>query len=308
MSNWLDVISRYVTQREALAEAILVEALRSQRVIRRFQEAIGTDLRWNLRKVTSQEWSANREARHDIVLTSDSGRQVRIELKGDAPFTKRQTKALRLGKQADNNTRIDVLIMPSWRQPPKQLGDGVKIIHWEAIDGILGSKTIGSLAGLWLGSSKLASADLVLGANQYMKYWETKRRGLTWRNLWLALQFIRARFSPRLQFSKIDGSKSPGKTWYYGVSVSLNEKRFWLGWVFRVWKHRQIHLSLIALEDPKGIRLRGAELQPYFGTTGDDDRMVKLWERGPEEGVLDLLDICKLIGKCCGIRPSQETA
>ena len=100
MNNWLDAIARYVTQREALAEAILVEALRSPRISRKFQKVAGIDLRWNLKEVTSQEWSANREARHDIVLTSATGRRVRIELKGDAPFTGRQTRALRKGKRA----------------------------------------------------------------------------------------------------------------------------------------------------------------------------------------------------------------
>jgi hypothetical protein len=302
MSNWIDVIARYVTQREALAEAILVEALRSPEVRRRLQRAVGIDLRWNITSVTSQEWSVSREARHDIVLTSSAGRQVRLELKGDAPFTKRQTRALKKGSSANDNTRIDVLIIPSWREEPKNLGPGINVINWEDIDRALGPKKPGSLANLWLGDVRVDPSRLILDAKQYIKYWETKEDNLSWRNLWQSLQFIRSQFARRLEFSKIDGSKKRGELWYYGVMVTFGSKDFWLGWVFRREKHGQFHLSLIALENSKGLHLKGAELQSLAGLSHNTERLVKLWDAQSDTGILDLHKLCDRLRRVCRIR------
>jgi len=78
--NVLQRIAPYVAQREALAEAVLFEALTHDVYCHRFQELACLHGNCRFVDVRRQDWSPDRGARHDLVLVSQTGREYRIEL------------------------------------------------------------------------------------------------------------------------------------------------------------------------------------------------------------------------------------
>src|SRR3954471_13031751 len=98
MKTLVQSLATLAPRREAVAEAVLVHALQFPAIRRRMARELA--LRPAIRLVTAQVSSTGRDARHDIVLELENGREVRIELKGDSPFTLRQVEALRKGPRA----------------------------------------------------------------------------------------------------------------------------------------------------------------------------------------------------------------
>lgn len=200
-----------------------------------------------------QECGADGEARHDLVLYSTGKKKFRIELKGDAPYTKRQLRALKMGSKAPEDIRIDVLILPKWMPPPAQTAPSVRIVTWAQVDKeVLGRKGIGNLESLWLGTQRFPKACLTADARRYIAFMRGQVTGTTWRSLWQSLDYLKGSLSMDLGFGRCAGPKQ-AKTWYYGVQAYCEngDARWWLTWVFEGGRAGRLKMAL-ALMDRDG--------------------------------------------------------
>lgn len=180
MPDLLSVIAPYVDRTEALAEALLVHALGAPSVRRRFLDLVGMPLDPKSTAPIRQQRSQDRTRRHDVVLTDESGKCVRLELKGYAPFTRSQRNALALGPRASKDNRIDVIIAPQPARLKGRIHRDIVRVDWREVDRVVGTK-YGSFSDLWLGESVINRADVERDAARYVAYWNDRmpegRRG-----------------------------------------------------------------------------------------------------------------------------------
>ena len=260
MADLIDYLAPHVSRREALAEAALLFAFQSQSVLKKFQELTGLDRRSTIVRAVQQECGADGEARHDLVLYSTGKKKFRIELKGDAPYTKRQLRALEMGSKAPEDIRIDVLILPKWMPPPAQTAPSVRIVTWAQVDKeVLGRKGIGNLESLWLGTQRFPKACLTADARRYIAFMRGQVTGTTWRSLWQSLDYLKGSLSMDLGFGRCAGPKQ-AKTWYYGVQAHCEngDARWWLTWVFEGGRAGRLKMAL-ALMDRDGAAPAGGD-------------------------------------------------
>ena len=258
MSSLIDALQQCLTRRnehrEALAEAILLHGLQRMIPRRRFSKLLGLHGNTRIVHCESQKRSDSGDARHDLVLTTKTGRELFVELKGFAGFTRRQQNALQ-GKASDAG-RIDVLVVPravrdAMPQPVKDKVDtqtisGPAIITWEDIDTrVIHSRHLGRLASLWHGTTVWMWKDLRAAARSYIEYYRDGDSSGESLALWSSLGSL-ANLLPELSFSRTRGTSSGQQFAHYGRRFTTPQgQRFWLGWVFNGGTKGKFNLALL---------------------------------------------------------------
>jgi hypothetical protein len=243
-------LDRRNEHREALAEAVLYSELQKASTRRRFADAIGLHGNTRIASCKTQEVSDSGNARHDLVLRTKTGKEILVELKGFAGFTKRQLKALR-GKSKGTD-RIDVLVVPAkTRILVKGLmkdDAGVRIVTWEEIDKHVVRSRLGSLAALWRGNRVWDWSRLRTAARGYVKYYRTEQYTESTWALWDSLGSL-SRLMDEFEFGRTAGPRHDCTWSYYGRKVHTPKGlSYWIGWVFQGGERGAHRMSLVLLE------------------------------------------------------------
>ncbi len=294
-------IAPYINQREAFAEAVLVEALESQQRRDKFQELTAIDGRSTLTKVVRQIWSADGDARHDIILRTNTDREFRVELKGSAPFTTRQQKALQQGISAPHSIRIDVLIHSSALQIPDSIHKSVKRITWDRIDADLfqGKHPLGRLADLWRNSSTVHWRDVAKDARAFTTYYRVEGSTGDWWTLWSSIDYIRSSLCSQFNFRRVGGPRTAIECSYYGTWISSDSGSWWLGWIFTGGQRGPFKAALVLEEDGRPCHSDSREAMPHWYDPTACGVVLANMSTDVSSGVIRLDDIADEIRRVC---------
>lgn len=300
MAGIIDQIAPFVSQREALAEACLLRALQTEAQLAAFQKLARLDGRARLIEARSQQTSDDRQSRHDIVLIATQ-RSFRVELKGDAPYTRRQVEALKRGSEASEQIRIDVLVLPRWQDVPEWIHQDVKIVRWEDIDEQIVSKQrgLGRISDLWLGTSRPKWRRLIADARAYSSYRRGERETARWASLWQSMDYVKAALDGHVRLGRIGGTRNGDSAWCYGMSIRRSSRECaWLGWGFSGGQRGPFKIALF-LSDPKGVcwpRFR-SDLPEWLGE-GEGILLADFNEAEDIDSGVDLDAVCRRLRQC----------
>lgn len=295
-------IAPHLNQREAFAEAVLFEALQTQKVRDRFQVLASIDGRRTLSEVVRQVWSDVGDARHDLILRTKKGQEFRVELKGNGPFTQRQVRALERGNSASDSIRIDVLVHPALLHPPTKIHETVKCLTWDQIDHelLLGKHPLGRLADLWRNSSKVSWANIAKDARAFMAYYREGNSTAGWWTLWSSIDYLRSALCGNLRFRRIGGPRTYCQCAYYGAWICRGTSSWWVGWVFTGGQRGRFKAALVLEEGslPCQSESRGS-LPPWYSLTAQG---LVLAEMGVDPGthIIDLDAVADVVKRACG--------
>jgi hypothetical protein len=251
-------LDRKHAHREALAEAVLLDALQNPKRLAAFGKIAGLHGGAHLIKADRQLRSDSGAARHDLVVVSKSQRKYFIELKGFGGYTARQQRALKLGDAAGAE-RIDVLIIPDGEPEPDH-HQHVTVCRWSDLDyGVIDVKRYGRVVDLWRGPGQTAWPDLEAAARSYIRFYKKDVDTATWAPLWRSLIYLQTAVvesKSRVAFGSTNGSRNGNGFAYYGKRIFTEKigktgKRvplFWFGWVFSVSPPKPFRLALVVFE------------------------------------------------------------
>lgn len=287
-TNLIQLIAPHIDRREAVAEAVLANALESKRNLKAFARAAGLDGRLKLANIVARQvWSEDREARHDIVLESSTKIPIRIELKGDAPFTPRQTKALCDGR-CKQDSRIEVLVVPEFRKPKDSRAN---VVTWEQLDDVLDLGGV-KLADLWLGKTVWMAEELKKAMRGFVACrLGSGDEGADWTLLWKPLVYLRQALGDIIRDCERITPGSDGEViCWYGMTVTDRRKRdFWIGWSFARGPGKSIRAALMLFDHEDHLPRRFRRLLPSWSMDDDgEDRGVTLWDNVKEDAPAQL--------------------